>query len=122
MAPPLTPPQSDRRPPEQRDPVESALHDLANVLASARSYAEIVLLRTRAGGSKDPALAESLLRELERATDLLRSVRRETYRAGDVLACTSCGYTFVFRKTSGTRASCRRCNGTEVTRWRPDGQ
>lgn len=108
----------ERRLLEPKDPVESALHDLANVLAASRSFAEVLHLRSK--GGRDGPLAESLLRELDRAGEIVRSVRRQTYRAGDVLCCASCNYTFVYRRASGTRAVCRRCGGSEIAHWKPE--
>ena len=113
-------PQAERRLLEAKDPVETALHDLTNVLAASRSYAEVLALRSKADGGRDTPLAESLLRELDRAGDIVRNVRRQTYRAGDVLSCSSCGYTFVYRRASGTKAICRRCGASEVTHWKPE--
>lgn len=103
--------------------LESALHDATNGIAAARSYGEILLLREKGGKKEDSSsLVESLLKELERAGEILRNVRSgviETYQPGDVLMCKSCGYTFVHRKAAGKLGSCRRCKSYEVTRWKP---
>ena len=103
--------------------LESALHDATNGIAAARSFGELLLLREKSGTKQDAsALIESLLKELERAGDILRNVRSgviETYQPGDVLMCKSCGYTFVHRKAIGKMGSCRRCRSYEVTRWKP---
>lgn len=101
------------------DRLQGSLHDLTNALASARSYVEVILLHAKSGTPPDAALAESLLQELDRASEMVRTVRLGTYQPGDVLACTRCGYTFVFRKASSTSAVCRRCKSTAVDRWKP---
>jgi len=111
-------PSPERKMLDAKDPVEAALHDLANVLAASRSYAEVLHLRTK--GEREGTLTESLLRELDRAGEIVRSVRRQTYRAGDILCCGSCGYTFVYRRASGTTAVCRRCGANEVAHWKPE--
>ena len=107
----------------QMQVLESALHDATNGIAAARSFGELLLLREKGGKKEDSsALIESLLRELERAGEILRNVRSgviETYQPGDVLMCKSCGYSFVHRKAAGKMASCRRCKSYEVTRWKP---
>ncbi|HUR68449.1 MAG TPA: hypothetical protein VM370_04325 [Candidatus Thermoplasmatota archaeon] len=107
-------------PTPQMQVLESALHDATNGIAAARSYGEILLLREKAG--PNAPMIESLLKELERAGEILRNVRSgviETYQPGDVLMCKSCGYTFVHRKAAGKMGSCRRCKSYEVTRWKP---
>lgn len=105
--------------PEPKDPLEANLHDLTNALAAAQSYAELLSMKVKAGIVNEAPIVDAILRELERMDNIVKNVRRETYRAGDILACQSCGYTFVFRKASGKRATCRRCKGTEVARWKP---
>ena len=102
--------------------LESALHDATNGIAAARSYGEILLLREKNKAEGNSPLIESLLKELERAGEILRNVRSgviETYQPGDVLMCKTCGYSFVHRKAAGKMASCRRCKSYEVTRWKP---
>lgn len=116
-------PTSQPTPDPQMQVLESALHDATNGIAAARSYGEILLLREKSGKKEDSsALVESLLKELERAGEILRNVRSgviESYQPGDVLMCKSCGYTFVHRKAAGKMGSCRRCKSYEVTRWKP---
>lgn len=103
--------------------LEGALHDVTNAVAAARSYGELLLLRTQTGSKEDSTqLLESLLKELERVGDIVRTVRGgviETYQPGDVLACGDCGYTFVHRKAAGKMGSCRRCKSYQVARWKP---
>lgn len=104
--------------------LEAALHDVTNAVAAARSYGELLLLRAQAKGAQDDsaALLESLLKELERLGDIVRTVRSgviEAYQPGDVLACAECGYTFVHRKAAGKMGSCRRCKSYQVARWKP---
>lgn len=114
-------------PPSEKDlqmqVLESALHDATNGIAAARSYGELLLMRQKQATVADStAVIESLLKELERAGEILRNVRSgviETYQPGDVLMCKSCGYTFVHRKAAGKLGSCRRCKSYEVTRWKP---
>ena len=106
----------------QMQVLESALHDATNGIAAARSYGEILLLREKNKTDGNSPLIESLLKELERAGEILRNVRSgviETYQPGDVLMCKTCGYSFVHRKAAGKMASCRRCKSYEVTRWKP---
>jgi predicted Zn-ribbon and HTH transcriptional regulator len=109
------------KPPQNR--IEGPLHDLTNALAAARSYGEIVALRMKngKGGDVEPVL-QSLLKELDRAGELARTVRAgniEEYQPGDVLACVDCGYTFVHRKASGKAPHCRRCSSKQITHWKP---
>lgn len=104
---------------EPKDRLDEDLHDIANALSAARSYSDVLLLRARAQTPADPAIVESLIRELERLSGILKDLRRETYQKGDVLKCLACGYTWVHRKAFGKRAICRRCNGSDVERWRP---
>jgi predicted Zn-ribbon and HTH transcriptional regulator len=121
---------------DAKDTLEADLHDLTNALAAARSFAEVVKYRLSMGQTAPPAApaspgaptaprpmtpdaVEPLLEELDRMNDILQSLRRRTYRAGDVLECTKCGYSFVFRKATGKRATCLRCHSTEVDRWKP---
>lgn len=103
--------------------LESALHDATNGIAAARSFGELLLLREKSGKTENSAgLIEALLKELERAGDILRTVRSgviETYQPGDVLQCKSCGYTYVHRKAVGKLGNCRRCKSYEVARWKP---
>lgn len=103
--------------------MEGALHDVTNAVAAARSYGELLLLRQKTKAGEDStALVESLLRELERAGQIIRQVRSgviEAYQPGDVLACGECGYTFVHRKAAGKMGSCRRCKSYQVARWKP---
>ena len=122
------------RAPKQNAPsgpsMEGALHDVTNAVAAARSYGEILLLRAKSGNitnaqtlEDSTALLESMLRELERVGDIVRTVRGgviEAYQPGDVLACADCGYTFVHRKAAGKLGSCRRCKSYQVTRWKPE--
>lgn len=121
--PKLSTPSAAPAPDPQMQVLESALHDATNGIAAARSYGEILLLREKTGKKEDStSLVESLLKELERAGEILRNVRSgviETYQPGDVLMCKSCGYTFVHRKAAGKMGSCRRCKSYEVTRWKP---
>lgn len=118
---------------DAKDTLEADLHDLTNALAAARSFAEVVKYRLQMQAAAPPAAAttgtqprpltpesvEPLLSELDRMNGILQSLRRRTYRAGDVLECAKCGYSFVFRKATGKRASCLRCHSTEVERWKP---
>lgn len=115
---------------DAKDTLEADLHDLTNALAAARSFAEVVKYRATASNGAaapeapkprpvTPESVEPLLAELDRMNDILQSLRRRTYRAGDVLECTKCGYSFVFRKAAGKRATCNRCHSTEVERWKP---
>lgn len=104
---------------EPKERFDADLHDLTNALSAARSYADVLLLRAKAGTPVDPGIVESLVRELDRLNDIARDVRRETYQKGDVLKCVTCGYTWVHRKGLGKRAACRRCNAVEVERWKP---
>jgi len=104
---------------EPKDRLESSLHDITNALSAAQSFSEVLLLRIKAGNLKDPTLVENIIRELERANDIVKKVRAETYKAGDVLQCTKCGYNFINRRASGKRPSCRRCNSTDLERWKP---
>lgn len=103
--------------------LEAALHDVTNAVAAARSYGELLLLRQQQNGASDStALVESLLKELERVGQIVRTVRSgviETYQPGDVLACGDCGYQFVHRKAAGKMSSCRRCKSYQVARWKP---
>lgn len=104
--------------------LEGALHDVTNAVAAARSYGELLLLRAKTGdkSADSSQLLESLLKELERVGDIVRTVRSgviETYQPGDVLACGDCGYTFVHRKAAGKMGSCRRCKSYQVARWKP---
>lgn len=104
--------------------MEGALHDVTNAVAAARSYGELLMMRAENKTlSPDAApLIESLLKELERLGDIVRTVRSgviETYQPGDVLACGDCGYTFVHRKAAGKMGSCRRCKSYQVARWKP---
>lgn len=108
--------RSEIPPLPQEDPLESSLHDLANAVAAARSYAEVLLLRARAL-KQDPSVAESLVREIARLDTILKDVRRRTYRAGDVLRCRACNHTFVHRRGRGKPAECRRCRSPDVERW-----
>lgn len=101
------------------DRLQAALHNLTNALAAARSFGEVVALQAKSGTTPNQAVVDSLLQEIDRASEMVRNVRLDTYQPGDVLACTRCGYTFVFRKTSATSATCRRCKGNEVERWKP---
>ncbi len=104
---------------DAKNTLDSDLHDLTNALAAARSFAEVIRYRIDAGTAKDAAIVDPLLTELDRVNTILQNVRRRTYRAGDVLECAKCGYSFVFRKASGKRATCARCRSTEVGRWKP---
>lgn len=113
---------------DAKDTLEADLHDLTNALAAARSFAEVVKYRVSgqpaAPGAPGPRpltpdAVEPLLQELDRMNEILQSLRRRTYRAGDVLECAKCGYSFVFRKATGKRATCQRCHSTEVERWKP---
>ena len=104
--------------------LEGALHDVTNAVAAARSYGELLLLRsqTKGLGEDSSPLIESLLKELERLGEIVRTVRGgviDTYQPGDVLACGQCGYTFVHRKAAGKMGSCRRCKSYQVARWKP---
>lgn len=124
---PATPPAAAPAPAtptsQQMQVLESALHDATNGIAAARSFGELLLLREKSGKTEDATgLVESLLKELERAGQILRNVRSgviESYQPGDVLACKDCGYTFVHRKAAGKMGSCRRCKSYDVTRWKP---
>lgn len=102
---------------------EASLHDLTNALAAARSFGEIAMLRLRNGKAEEvPVVLQSLLKELDRIGDIARTVRGgviEQYQPGDVLACVSCGYTFVHRKANGKAPHCRRCSSREITHWKP---
>ena len=102
--------------------MEGALHDMTNALAAARSYGELLLLRAQTSSKEDPVpLLNSLLGELQRVSDIARTVRGgviETFQPGDVLQCGDCGYTFVHRKV-GKLGSCRRCKSYQVARWKP---
>ncbi len=105
---------------DAKDSVEADLHDLTNALAAARSFAEVLRHRMAQGTARDGAACEPLLAELDRMNGILQNVRRRTYRAGDVLQCSGCGYSFVFRKAAGKRATCTRCRSDEVERWKPN--
>lgn len=102
--------------------MENALHDMTNALAAARSYGELLLIRSQTGINEDSTpLLQALLKELERVGDIARTVRGgvvESYQPGDVLTCQECGYTFVHRKV-GKMGSCRRCKSLDVARWKP---
>lgn len=95
-------------------PLDSDLHDLANSLSSARTYAEVA---KRRGG--DVTVLDALVADLERASELLRRVRRRVFRSGDTLECRGCGSVFVFRGATGAAAICRRCRSSNVERWVP---
>lgn len=96
--------------------LDGELHDLANSLASARTYAEVA--RRRASGG-DPTVLDALVGDLERAAELLRRVRRRVFRSGDTLECRGCGSVFVYRGATGAAATCRRCRSNDVERWVP---
>lgn len=121
---PLTPASVNGRlkPPTPGPGMEGALHDLTNALAAARSFGELLLIRSQSGSKEDPVpLITSLLGELERVGEIARQVRSgniETFHPGDVLCCNDCGYTFVHRKV-GKLGSCRRCKSYQVGRWKP---
>lgn len=104
---------------EQKDRFDQQLHDLTNALAASRSYAEVLHLRAKTARAAETSVIDALLREIDRANGILQEVRRETYKAGDVLRCASCGYTFVNRRPAGKAARCRRCRSAEIERWRP---
>lgn len=116
-------PPSPPTPDPQMHVLESALHDATNGIAAARSFGELLLMREKSGKREgSTALIESLLKELERAGQILRTVRSgviESYHPGDVLVCKVCGYTFVHRKAAGKMGSCRRCKSYDVARWKP---
>lgn len=103
--------------------MESALHDVTNAIAAARSYTELLILRAQTGSKEDSTgMLESLLKELERVGQIVRTVRSgviDSYQPGDVLACSDCGYTFVNRKAAGKLGQCRRCKSYQVARWKP---
>lgn len=102
---------------EGKDKIDGALHDLANALSSVRSYGEVLHMQAEAGKPVKPATVENLLGELDRAHDILRTLRRETFRPGDVLRCLDCGHEFVHRKATGRKATCRRCEGENLDKW-----
>lgn len=110
------------RPPAEearKDGVERTLHDLTNALTTVRSYAELLTRRAKGSPADVGALAETLLREIDKAVALTRNVRHETYQKGDVLKCAKCGYTFVQLRVSGPAPPCRRCASPDVRKWRP---
>lgn len=104
---------------DAKDTLDADLHDLTNALAAARSFAEVVNYRVSAGKGLDTGTVSTLLEELDRMNGILQNLRRRTYRAGDVLECSKCGYSFVFRKAAGKKASCLRCRSSDVDRWKP---
>jgi hypothetical protein len=104
---------------EPRDRLEAALHDITNALSAARSLGDVALLRSKAKIPIEPSLLESILAEIDRANTIVRRVRHETFRSGDVLTCLECGHTFVCRTPRMETATCRRCKSANVERWKP---
>ncbi|HWG89568.1 MAG TPA: hypothetical protein VNZ52_01840, partial [Candidatus Thermoplasmatota archaeon] len=57
-----------------------ALHDLTNVLASARAYGHLLHVRASTGSQKDPVpVLEALLEDLDRIGGIGRDLRMEIF-------------------------------------------
>lgn len=105
---------------EERERLERVLHDMTNGLAAARSFCEVLIRRSRTARERSDLapLAESLLKELDRVSDMAREVRSGTHQQGDVLTCADCRYTFVNLRGKED-PHCRRCKGTNLQKWKP---
>jgi len=102
-----------------KDPYEADLHNLTNALAAARSFVDVLVIKSKTQTPVTPSLLEGLMAEIDRANGIIKKIRSETFRPGDVLACSDCGHRFVNRRSSGKRVNCRRCRSANVDRWTP---